>query len=139
MRELPKTALNRITRLAIAWMGFNYELKFSPGEQMPHALSRTDFHEDESDDDRACCTFNKIYLNITELVSQEEIRTGLGTNILFQDIAKRIRSGNYRKCSEAEKGFAHQKDAFTEYKGIIFRGVVPFIPTKHRRLVLAKA
>ena len=43
------------------------------------------------------------------------------------------------QCSEAEKGFEQQKDALTLHNGIIFRGVVPFIPPKLRHLVLAKA
>ena len=37
------------------------------------------------------------------------------------------------------KGFEQQKDALTLHNGIIFRGVVPFIPPKLRHLVLAKA
>ena len=52
---------------------------------------------------------------------------------------KRIKSGNWKQCSEAEKGFEQQKDALTLHNGIIFRGVVPFIPPKLRHLVLAKA
>ena len=40
--EIPKTASARITRWAISLMGFDYELKYTPGEQIPHAdaLSR---------------------------------------------------------------------------------------------------
>ena len=51
--EITKTALARITRWAIALMGFDYELKYTPREQIPHAnaLNRTDFDEDESDND----------------------------------------------------------------------------------------
>ena len=55
---------------------------------------------------------------------------------------KRIKSGNWKQCLKAEKGFKQQKHAFTLYNGIIFRGVVPFIPTspaKLRHLALAKA
>ena len=52
---------------------------------------------------------------------------------------KRIKSGDWKQCSEAEKGFEQQKDALTLHNGIIFRGVVPFIPPKLRHLVLAKA
>ena len=40
--EIPKTASAGITRWAVALMGFDYELKYTPGEQIPHAdaLSR---------------------------------------------------------------------------------------------------
>ena len=52
---------------------------------------------------------------------------------------KRLKSGNGKQFSEAEKGFEQQKDALTLHNGIIFRGVVPFIPPKLPHLVLAKA
>ena len=79
--EIPKTASARITRRAIALMGFDYELKFTPGVQIPHAnaLSRIDFDKYESDNNRKCFLINFIYNNDN---------------------------------------------------GIIFRGVVPFIPPK---------
>ena len=79
--------------------------------------------DDESDDDR---------VNFT-------IKTELGTNGLFPDIIKRIKSSNWKYCSDAEKGFEQHKDALTIHNGIIFRGVVPFISPKLRDLVLAKA
>ena len=103
--EIPKTASARITRWAIALMGFDYELKYTPGEQIPHAdaLSRMDFDEDESDNDRVCFPIHNIYFAQSDLVTQAEIKTELGTNRLFQDIMKRIKSGNWKKCSEAEK------------------------------------
>ncbi|XP_075255277.1 uncharacterized protein LOC142347998 [Convolutriloba macropyga] len=49
--EIPKTASSRITRWAIALMGFNFELKYTSAEQIPHAdaFSRLDFDVDDSD------------------------------------------------------------------------------------------
>ena len=90
--EIPKTASARITRWAIALMGFYYELKYTPGEQMPHAdaLSRMDFDEDESDNDQVCFAINNIYFAQSDLVTQAEIKTELGTNRLFPDTMKRI-------------------------------------------------
>ena len=94
--EIPKTASARITRWAIALMGFDYELKYTPGEQIPHAdaLSRMDFEEDESDNDRVCFAINNIYFAQSDLVTEAGIKTVLGTNRLFQDIIERIKSGN---------------------------------------------
>ena len=51
----------------------------------------------------------------------------------------RIRSGNGKQCSQSEKRFELHKDAQTLHNGITFRGVLPFIPPKLRRLVSAKA
>ena len=52
---------------------------------------------------------------------------------------KRIKSGNLKQYSEVEKGFEQQNDALTLHNGIIFRGVVHFMPPKLQHLVLAKA
>ena len=41
--EIPKTALARITRWTIALMGFDYELKYMPGEHIPHADALTEW------------------------------------------------------------------------------------------------
>ena len=139
--EIPKTSSDRITRLAIALIGFDYELKYTPGEQIPHAdaLSRMDFDEDKSDNDRVCLATKNIYFTKSDLVTQAETKTEHERNRLFQDIMKQIKSGNWKQCSEAGKGFKQQKDALTIHNGIIIRGVVPFIPPKLRHLVLAKA
>ena len=97
-----------------------------------------DFDEDESDNDRVCFAINSIYFVHSDLVTQAEIKTELGTNRLFQDIMKRIKGGNWKQCSEAEKGFEQQKDALTLHNGIVF-GWNSFIPPKLRHLVLVKA
>ena len=72
--EMPKTASARIKRWAINLRSFDYGLKYTPGEQIPHAdaLSRMDFVEDESDNDRVCFAVNNIYLAQTDLVTQEK-------------------------------------------------------------------
>ena len=109
--EIPKTASARITRWAIALMGFDYELKYTPGEQIPHAdaLSRMDFDEDESDNDRVCFAINNIYFSQSDLVTQAEIKTELGTNRLFQDIMKRIKSGNGNNVQKRKKDSNNRK------------------------------
>ena len=120
-------------------MGFDFELKYTPGEQIPQAdaLSRLDF-DDDDDNDRVCFALDNIYFVQSDLVTQSGIKTELGSNRLFQDVIKRIKSGIWKQCSEAEKGFEQQKDALTIHNGIIFRGVVPFIPPKLRPMMMAK-
>ena len=131
--EIPKTASARITRRAITLMSFDYELKYTPGEQIPHAdaLSWMNFNEDESDNDRLCFAINNIYFAQSDLLTQAEIKTELGTNRLFQDITKRIKSGNWKQCSEAEKGFEQQKDSLTLQKVIIFSGAAVLFLSFH--------
>ena len=98
-----------------------------------------DFDKDKFINDRVCFAINNIYFAQNDLVTQAEIKTELGTNKLFQDIKKRIRSSNWKKFSEAEKGFKPQKNALTMHNGIVFRVVDPLIPTKVQHLVLAKS
>ena len=135
--EILKTASARITRWAIALRSFDYELKYTAGDQIPHvdALNRMVFDEDEFDNDRVCFAINNIYFAQIGLVTQAEIKTEFGTNRLFQDIMTRIKSSYWKQCSEAEKGFGQDKVALIIHKGIIFRGVVPFIPAKLLHLV----
>ena len=138
--EISKTASARITRWAISLMGFDFELKYTPGEQIPHAdaLSRLDF-DDDDDNDRVCFALDNIYFVQSDLVTKSDIKTELGSNRLFQDVIKRLKSGIWKQCSEAEKGFEQQKDALTIHNGMIFRGVVPFIPPKLRPMVMTNA
>ena len=121
-------------------MGFDFELKYTPGEQIPHAdaLSRLDFDDDDNND-RVCFALDNIYFVQSDLVTQSDIKTELESNRLFQDIIKRIKTAIWKQCSEAEKRFEQQKDALTIHNGIIFRVVVPFIPPKLRTMVMAKA
>ena len=97
VEEIPKTASARIKRQAIALMGFDFELKYTPGEQKPHAdaLSRLDF-DDDNDNDRVCFALDNIYFVQSNLVTQSGIKTELGLNRFFQDVIKRkkVESGN---------------------------------------------
>ena len=67
-------------------MGFDEELKYTPGEQIAHAdaLSRIDFYEDESDNDRVCSAIKIMYLAQSDLMTEAEIKTELGTNRLVR-------------------------------------------------------
>ena len=76
--EIPKTASARITRWAIALMGFDFELKYTPGEQIPNAdaLSRLDF-DDDDDNDQFCFALDNIYFVQSDLVTKSDIKTEL--------------------------------------------------------------
>ena len=80
-------------------MVFDYELKYTPGEQIHHALalSRIDFDEEESDNDRVGFAINNIYFAQNGLLSRAKIKIELGTNRLYQDIMKRIKSDNWKQ------------------------------------------
>ena len=55
-------------------MGFDFEQKYTPGEQIHHAdaLSRMNFDEDDFDNDRVCFAIKNIYFAQSDLVTQAE-------------------------------------------------------------------
>ena len=108
--EVSKTASVRITKWATALMGLDFELKYTPGKQLPHAdaLSRMDVDGDESNNNLVCFTISNIYFIHSDLVTQPDIKIKLGTSSLFQGLMKRIESGIGKQSSEAEKGFEHR-------------------------------
>ena len=103
--EIPKTASARIRRWATALMGTDFELKYIPREQIPNAdaLIRTDFDKDKSDNDRKCFATKNSNIAQSDLVTQAKIKSEQGKNRLFQDIMERMKSGNWKQCSEMEK------------------------------------
>ena len=119
--EIPKTASARFTRCAIALLGIDFELKYTPGEQipLPDAFSRLDFYNDD-ENDRVCFALDNIYFVQSHLVTQSDVKTELGLDRLFQNVIKEIKSGIWKQCSEAEKVFEQQKDTLTIHNGITF-------------------
>ena len=81
--ELPKTASAGIKRCAIALMGFDFELKYTPGEQITNADAFRRPHFDDEDNDRVCLALDNIDFLISDLVTQSDIRTELLSNRLF--------------------------------------------------------
>ena len=101
-------------------MGFELKLKYTPGEQRPHAdaLSRLDFNDDNND--RVCFALVKIYFLQSDLEIQSDVRTKLGLNGIFQVVIRRIENRKWKQCSDAENGIEQQKDALTILNRIIF-------------------
>ena len=95
-------------------MGFDYELNYTPGEQIPraYALSRMDFDEEKSDNDRVCFAIKNIYFAQSDLMTQAEIKTELGTNRLFQG-NETNQKRQLETMFRSGKGFEHHKDALT--------------------------
>ena len=85
-------------------MGFDFELKHTTGEQIPHAdvLSRLDF-DDDDDNDRVCFALDNIYLVQSDLVTQSDIKTELGSNRLFPDVIKQKKAASGNSAQELRK------------------------------------
>ena len=64
-------------RCATALVGFDFDLKYISEEQIPQvdALSKMDFDEDESDNDRVCLAISNIYFAQSDLSTKAEIET----------------------------------------------------------------
>ena len=101
--EIPKKATARKIIRAIALIRFDYKLKYVPGEQIPHAdaLTRLRF-EDEKPEEK------KLFFRMTsfsQIIKLYYIKSDLKSNRTLQDVFKRIRSGDWRQCLEAESHF----------------------------------
>ena len=97
-------------------MGTEFELEFTPDEHIPHAdaLSRLVFTDNDNDNDRICFALDNTYFVQSDSVTQSDVATELGSIPFIQDIIKRIENGNWKQCSEADKGFfEQQKKALT--------------------------
>ena len=76
-------------------MRFDFELKFTPGEQIPHAaaLSRTDF-VDNDDNDCICFALDNIYFVQSGLETQSHIITELWLKRLSSSVDSEAETGN---------------------------------------------
>ena len=122
----PKIASARITRWAIALMGFWLRIEiYTRGTDPPRWCSeQTRLWRRRWHWSSLLCSWQYL-LRPFRHGDPVRHKTELGSNRLFQDVIKRIKSGIWKQCSEAERGFEQQKDALTFHNGITFRGVVP--------------
>ena len=140
--QSPKTASARITKRAIALMSFDYLLKYTPGEQTPLADSLSRLILTLANPKTIKCASQS--LTSTSLRGiwwlRHQNRTWNGTNRLFQDAMKGIKSENRKHYSREENDWNNrkQRNALTTHDRITLRGIVPFLPHKLRHLVLAK-
>ena len=84
--------------------GISIRIEIYTRRTVPHAdaLIRLDF-DDDDDNDRVCFALDNIYFVQSDPVTQSRIKTEMRLNRLFQDVIKRIKSGIWKQCSEAEK------------------------------------
>ena len=138
--ETPKTASARITRLAVALMAFDIELKYTPGEQIPHvdALSRLDF-DDDDDNDRVCFALDNIYFVQSDLVTQSDIKNWGGIESTFSSCHQTNKKRHLETVLRSGEKIWTTEGRLDIQNVIIFRGVVPSIPPKIRTMVMAKA
>ena len=74
-------------------MGFDFELKYTPGD----ALSRLD-SDNVDDNDRVCFALDNIYFVQSDLVTQSEVKTELGSKAASGNSAQKQRKDlNNRK------------------------------------------
>ncbi|MEL7079444.1 MAG: RNase H-like domain-containing protein [Cyanobacteria bacterium J06582_2] len=133
--QIPKVVSARLARWAITLMAYDYEVQYTPGQEIGHAdaMSRLRFKDDENDLVAvAMATFEKPVIDINVL--QKELRS----NDFTQRVMGRIRKGNWRNCTKMENSFAKISDALTIQNDLIYNGSRVFIPVAYRKQVIEK-
>ena len=141
--ELPKVQSARLSRWAITLMGFDFEIGYKPGTEIPHAdaLSRLRFKQREMTPEDVVCYMetNVVDIFVDPVIPFDELQRATQAEKLAVDIMKRIKNENWAKLSKAERKFASDKEGLCVRDGVIYRFSRPYIPASLRREVVRRA
>ena len=112
--QIPKIVSARLARWAITLMAYDYDVQYTPGQNIGHAdaMSRLQFKDDEDDIVAAAmATFEK------PVIDAEKLRKEMQSDELTKRMLNRIRTGNWKNCTKMEKSFMNVSNAcFKQYK-----------------------
>lgn len=134
---IPSGTSTRIAKWVIELMPYNYTIKYVQGSKIPHADALSRLHYDNENN----TTFEEDNLNETinafefssEILPAERVVFETSTDPFIQRIVTRIRTGNWRACTQAELPFKAKSETLTTEKGMIFSKDLLFIPPRLRQ------
>jgi hypothetical protein len=132
--SIPLSTSSRISRWALFLMQFDFTLEYVQGKNIPHAdaLSRLRFENADLEPSSTfwavnCVAFESPTIDPHRIVSEIE------SDRLLQRIVRRIRSGDWRDCTQAEAAFKKVAECLTLENGLIYMRRRAFIPPRLRR------
>ena len=133
--QIPKVVSARLARWTITLMAYDYDVQYTPGQDIGHAdaMSRLRFKDDEDDLVAvAMATFEK------PVIDAEKLRKEMQSNEFTKRMMNRIRTGNWKNCTKMEKSFMNVSNALTVQNDLIYNGSRVFIPITCRKQVIEK-
>ena len=114
--QIPKVVSARLARWAITLMAYDYDVQYTPGQDIGHAdaMSRLRFKDDEDDLVAvAMATFEK------PVIDAEKLRKEMQSDELTKRMMNRIRTGNWKNCTKMEKHFMNVSNALPVQNDLI--------------------
>ena len=133
--QKPEVVSARLARWAITLMAYDYDVQYTPGQDIGHAdaMSRLRFKDDEDDlVVVAMATFEK------PVIDAEKLRKEMQSDELTKRMMNRIRTGNWKNCTKMEKSFMNVSKTLTVQNDLIYNGSSVFIPNTFRKQVIEK-
>ncbi len=130
---VPSGTSARICRCALDLMPFDYDISYVKGSDILHAdaMSRLSFVGEESsksDEIAKNATINAIDFE-QDLLDPDQVKLELSMDSFANKIMDRVRSGNWKNCSQAEEQYRIAADRLTIEDGMLYAGTKLFIPS----------
>ena len=139
-KSLPKHTSARIQRWAIVMMGYDYDIEYVSGSNIPHvdAFSRLNFSDHSSECFHTNVT-EGIHWNEDIGISWKELADETLRDRVLKNICERIKNDNWRDTTPAEFWYKKNRNCLTVEKNVVFLGTRPAIPSVLRRKLICKA
>lgn len=139
-KNLPKHASARIQRWAILMMGYDYDIAYVNGANIPHvdALSRMHFFENQDEDEDESDSEIIHWSDDIGITWKEIIQETMNDRLLC-GIQNRIRKNDWRNCTPAESAYKKNSQALTIENHVIMLGTRPVIPPILREILIKTA
>jgi hypothetical protein len=137
--SIPLNTSARISRWALFLMQFDFDINFVRGSQIPHAdaLSRLSFQDADPEPSEVSSAINCVAFE-PSIIDRHRVISEMDSDPFLQRILIRIRSGNWRNCSQAESEFKKASQCLTIEDGLLYKQRRAFIPPRLRREAFAK-
>lgn len=136
-KSIPDGTSSRIIKWAIELMPYDFSINYVKGTNMAHAdaMSRLKFassNEKEVAEESVEMAINSVVFE-KAILDMNEVTNELQSDPVSKQILNRIKTGNWQRCSEAEKQFHIIFSELTIEDGMIYKGTALFVPPRLRR------
>ena len=140
-KSLPKHTSARIQRWAILMMGYDYNIEYVRGEDIPHvdALNRLNFAEEECNVELDCDLNESVYWTDECGVTWKDMVQETLSDRFLTGIKRRIQTGQWKNCSPAELQYKKNQAALSIENHVIILGTRPVVPRLLRNKIMETA